>query len=189
MGLSTRNSILCCAFALANVANAHASQVLPGQSWAATTPLFEKEQVTYFLVENVPGSVNAVVRGAVLELSAKGDYSTAIPSESLSWSIEGIASGVGRPGTGVLIRASDSDDVEWKQQFSVNRKELEQIVADGVLEITLTNSPEVNIGFDPSDYNAWRFVATATPVPVPGALLFGLFALVGILTTRRRTPV
>jgi len=184
-----RDFILVNALALATAVNAYAAQVLPGQSWGGSTPLYEKAQATLFVVHNVPDSVNSAVKGAILELFAKGDYSRPSPSESLSWYIEDAASGIGRPSAGTLIGGNSSDDVEWKQKFSIGRAELLRVVEDGTLEVTLVNSSEVNIGFDSSDYNSWILMAVATPVPLPGAVCFGLSGFVWLLVTKRRIAV
>lgn len=169
----SRSAILC-ALSAAVVASSANAEVLSGSS-----NITETGQVFTYTFSNIDlsdGEGSLLVQGL-------GDYSIVPPSsETMTWDIDGIASGVGF-GADAFDGTVDLFQNAVAQAWSISAADMAAITADGSLTITLTNSSAVNYFTDqPEDFLGFTLSYTSVPAPT-GVAMLGLAGLVG---ARRR---
>ena len=128
--------------------------------------------------------LSAVSEGTLL-IEALGDFSPTPPSsETLDWSIDGIASGGGFNDS-AFADPADTDLFQnaVSQEFTISLADMQAITGDGVVTIDLQASDAVNFFTDqPEDFVSVALTYTQVPGPAPA----GVLALAGLAAARRR---
>lgn len=175
MAMATRVVAAGCALGIASAASASIVVTLDGnQSITATGQVFQ------FDFTNVPAALSA----GSLTIEVLGDYSPTPPSsETLTWDVDGVASGVGFEAAAFPGGGGDLFQNAAEQTFSIALGDMQAITADGLVTVTLTNSSAVNFFSDqPEDFVRFSLVFDA--IPTPGAA--GVLAIAGLAAVRRR---
>lgn len=165
--------------AMALPASAHAATVMETQAQTSAGQLF-----TY----NFGGLAPATGPGTIT-ITARGDYSTGFPDfEFLNYDVEGLMAGMLAPASADSFTEFDFNDVEFTAVFNLSLADLNGLLSDNMIELSLDLSPGVNL-FDGNSFTSVAIdYASASPTPEPAswAMMIGGFGLVGGAMRRRR---
>ncbi|MEM8918026.1 MAG: PEPxxWA-CTERM sorting domain-containing protein [Pseudomonadota bacterium] len=165
--------------AIALPASAQAATVMETQAQTSAGQLF-----TY----NFGGLAPATGPGT-LTITARGDYSPAFPGfEFLNYDVEGLLDGILAPASADSFTQFSFNDVEFTAVFDLSLADLNSLLSDNVIELSLDLSPGVNL-FDGNSFTSVVIdYASASPTPEPGswAMMIGGFGLIGGAMRRRR---
>lgn len=165
--------------AMALPVSAQAATVMESQAQTSAGQLF-----TYSF-----GGLDPATGPGTLTITARGDYSTAFPDiEFLSYDIEGLLTGNLAPAGADSFTEFSFNDVEFTAVFDLSLADLNGLLSDNAIELSLDLSGPVNI-FDADSFTSVMIdYASASPTPEPGswAMMIGGFGLVGGAMRRRR---
>ncbi|SIO16340.1 PEP-CTERM protein-sorting domain-containing protein [Parasphingorhabdus marina DSM 22363] len=165
--------------AMALPASAQAATVMDTQAQTSAGQLF-----TYSF-----GGLEPATGPGTITITARGDYSTPFPDiEFLEYDIEGLLTGALAPVGADSFTRFSFNDVEFTAVFDLSLADLNGLLSDNVIELSLDLSGPVNI-FDADSFTSVMIdypSSSPTPEPASWAMMIGGFGLVGGAMRRSR---
>lgn len=165
------------------------AMALPASAQAATVMETQAQTSAGQLFSYNFSGLDAPTGPGSITITARGDYTPGFPDiEFLNYDVEGTMAGLLAPASADSFNQFSFNDVEFTAVFDLSLADLNNLLSDGMIEVSLDLSPGVNL-FDDNSFTSVTIdyaSAISTPEPAGWAMMIGGFGLVGGAMRRRR---